>query len=81
MSLVKTLGRVAAGVVLAKGLGAAMQHRQQQTTRSGSGQPGDSGQSRQGGLLGELFGNNLGREGGGLGQILGGSRNSGGATS
>lgn len=81
MSLVKTLGRVAAGVVLAKGLGAAMQHRQQQTARSGSGQPGDSGQSRQGGLLGELFGNNLGREGGGLGQILGGSRNSGGATS
>ncbi|RJL18026.1 tellurite resistance TerB family protein [Paracoccus siganidrum] len=85
MSLMKTLARVAAGVVLAKGIGAAMQHRQQQGGGQGGGQIRDSRGARQGGLLDELFGNNMGQQGGGslggmLGQVLGGSRGSGGAT-
>ncbi|MFC3167334.1 tellurite resistance TerB family protein [Paracoccus fontiphilus] len=75
MSLMKTLGRVAAGVILAKGIGAAMQQRQQ-------GKPGDQISSRNrgsGGLLGELFGNNTTPGAGGnlndmLGQVLGGGR-------
>ena len=75
MSLMKTLGRVAAGVILAKGLGAAMQQRQQ-------GRPGGQipqRRSGQGGLLGDLFGNNTGPGQGGnlgdmLGQVLGGGR-------
>lgn len=72
MSLMKTLGRVAAGVILAKGIGAAMQQHQQQ------GRPGQVTRNRsQGGLLGELFGNNTGPGAGGslndmLGQVLGG---------
>ncbi|WP_347140046.1 DUF533 domain-containing protein [Paracoccus sp. SSK6] len=74
MSLMKTLGRVAAGVILAKGIGAAMQQHQQgrtgQVTRN---------RSQGGGLLGELFGNNTGPGAGGslndmLGQVLGGRR-------
>ncbi len=74
MSLMKTLGRVAAGVILAKGIGAAMQQHQQ-------GRPGQTprGRSSQGGLLGDLFGNNMQGGGGGnlgdmLGQVLGGAR-------
>ncbi|MFD2815525.1 DUF533 domain-containing protein [Paracoccus aerius] len=75
MSLMKTLGRVAAGVILAKGLGTAMQQRQQ-------GRPGGQipqRRSGQGGLLGDLFGNNTGPGQGGnlgdmLGQVLGGGR-------
>ncbi len=75
MSLMKTLGRVAAGVILAKGLGAAMQQHQQ-------GRPGGripQSRSGQGGLLGGLFGNNTGPGQGGnlgdmLGQVLGGGR-------
>lgn len=74
MSLMKTLGRVAAGVILAKGLGAAMQQRQQ-------GRPGQIPQTRSGGggLLGDLFGNNTAPGQGGslndmLGQVLGGGR-------
>ena len=74
MSLMKTLGRVAAGVILAKGLGAAMQQRQQP-------RPGQipQGRSGQGGLLGDLFGNNTQPGQGGslndmLGQVLGGGR-------
>lgn len=64
MSLMKSLARVAAGVVLAKGIGAAMQNRHQR------GQVRDSGgQPRQGGLLGDLFGDNTG-QGGGLGGML-----------
>lgn len=73
MSLMKTLGRVAAGVVLAKGIGAAMQQHQRN-------QPGGqvSGRNRpSGGLLGDLFGSNTGGGSGGnlndmLGQVLGG---------
>ncbi|MCZ0961421.1 tellurite resistance TerB family protein [Paracoccus benzoatiresistens] len=73
MSLMKTLGRVAAGVILAKGIGAAMQQHQQ-------GRPGQVTRNRsQGGLLGELFGNNSRPGAGGglndmLGQVLGGGR-------
>lgn len=73
MSLMKTLGRVAAGVILAKGIGAAMQQHQKR-------QPGQVTRNRsQGGLLGELFGNNTGSGAGGslndmLGQVLGGRR-------
>ncbi|WP_295047679.1 tellurite resistance TerB family protein [uncultured Paracoccus sp.] len=75
MSLMKTLGRVAAGVVLAKGIGAAMQHR-------GAGQSGGrvtQNRAGQGGLLGELLGNNTTPGSGGslgdmLGQVLGGGK-------
>ncbi len=72
MSLMKTFARVAAGVVLAKGLSSAMKSRssQQGGAQSGSG----------GGLLGDLLG---GAGSGGslqdrLGQVLGG-RSGGGA--
>lgn len=77
MSLMKTLGRVATGIVLAKGIGAAMQRHQQggsvqrqpgwQGGRGTTGQSGDvatGGQPRQGGLLDDLFGDNT-RPGGG----------------
>lgn len=74
MSLMKTFARVAAGVVLAKGLSSAMKSRssQQGGAQSGSG----------GGLLGDLLG---GAGSGGslqdrLGQVLGG-RSGGGAKS
>lgn len=78
MSLMKTLGRVAAGVILAKGIGAAMQHGQRSGQRPGG--PGTIGGSQnrgQGGLLDELFRNNTAPGGGGnlgdlLGQVLGG---------
>lgn len=80
MSLMKTLGRVAAGVILAKGIGAAMQHR-------GTGQSGGrvtQNRAGQGGLLGDLFGNNTTPGAGGslndmLGQVLGGGRAGGGS--
>lgn len=80
MSLMKTLGRVAAGVILAKGIGAAMQQRQQ-------GRPGgqiDSRNRGQGGLLGDLFGNNTAPGAGGnlgdmLGQVLGGGHTGSGS--
>lgn len=76
MSLVKTLARVAAGVMLAKGIGSVMRNSQ---NRGGQG-----GSSRQtgGGILGDLLNNNT--QGGGdrrtgsgglgdmLGQVLGG---------
>lgn len=70
MSLVKTLARVAAGVVLAKGIGTVMK-------RSQSGQPTSSRQTG-GGILGDLLQNNTSRDGnrsrgtGGLGDVLGG---------
>ena len=82
MSLMKTLGRVAAGVILAKGLGAAMQQQRPQ------GRPGDritQNRAGQGGRLGDLFGNNTasGQGSGGLGdmlgQVLGGGRPGGGS--
>lgn len=75
MSLMKTLARVAAGVMLAKGIGSVMKNAQ------GGGQRTTTGttSSRQtgGGILGDLLGNNTGGAGsrstgsGGLGDILG----------
>ncbi|MFV0301581.1 MAG: tellurite resistance TerB family protein [Paracoccus sp. (in: a-proteobacteria)] len=75
MSLMKTLARVAAGVMLAKGIGAVMKNAQ----ASGPGSQGRTTSSRQtgGGILGDLLGNNTGQSGnrstgsGGLGDILG----------
>lgn len=74
MSLMKSLVRVAAGVALAKGLGAAMRQQQGQQP---SGQPGQ--QPRQGGLLNDILGNNTTGQGGSLGDLLG--RLGGGGTS
>ena len=64
MSLMRSLTKVAAGVMLAKGIGAAMNNRQH-----GSG----SGASRgsKGGLLDSLLGNNMGGSGGSLSDTLG----------
>lgn len=67
MSLMKSLARVAAGVMLAKGIGAYMKNRQQS---------GGTGKS-QGGILGDLLQNNTSAQGGrqagsgGLGDMLG----------
>ncbi|MCQ0972195.1 tellurite resistance TerB family protein [Paracoccus sp. TK19116] len=82
MSLMKTLARVAAGVVLAKGVGAVMKNQQ-------SGSRSSSGRQTGGGILGDLLGNNMGRDGnrssgsGGLsemlGQVLGGGNTGGGS--
>lgn len=79
MSLMKTLARVAAGVMLAKGIGTVMKNAQ----GSGSGSQSRIPSSRQtgGGILGDLLGNNTGQRSGeptsrrgssgGLGDILG----------
>ncbi|WP_108500356.1 tellurite resistance TerB family protein [Paracoccus indicus] len=66
MSLMRSLTKVAAGVMLAKGIGAVMNKGQQGGT---SGQSG----STQGGLLGSLLGNNTGGSsaGGSLSETLG----------
>jgi len=64
MSLMKSLTKVAAGVMVAKGIGAVMNNRQQTSQTSTSGSSG-------GGLLGSLLGNNTGGTGGGLSQTLG----------
>lgn len=77
MSLMKSLAKVAAGVMLAKGVGAVMKSRQQ-------GRPGGSSAGRSGGgLLDSLLGNNVAGQRGGsitdqLGQILGGRGAGGG---
>lgn len=90
MSLVKTLARVAAGVVLAKGIGTVMRNAQNRPAETGSASAGRSRQTG-GGVLGDLLGNNTpsgtgaqtGRSGGGLGdilgQVLGGGAGAGGA--
>lgn len=74
MSLMKTFARVAAGVMLAKGIGAVMQNRSNQ--QSGSAQGRSSG-----GLLGDLLKNNTGGGSGSLqdrlGQVLGGGAGGG----
>lgn len=59
MSLVKTLARVAAGVILAKGIGTIMKNSQNSGPSSGTGAAGRSGQGRQtgGGILGDLLRN------------------------
>ncbi len=87
MSLMKSLARVAAGVMLAKGIGAVMKHAQNRQGQGGS-RPSSGGRSS-GGLLDDLLGSNTGGGGnrntgsGGLadmlGQVLGGR--SGGAGS
>ncbi len=79
MSLMKSLAKVAAGVMLAKGIGTMMKNNQ---TRQSGGEGRGSG-----GLLDELFGNNTAQAGerrsgsGGLGDMLGqvlGGRTGGG---
>lgn len=73
MSLMKSLARVAAGVMLAKGVGSMMRQKQQNQTAGG---PTSSRQTG-GGILGDLMngmGNSTragGASGGGLGDILG----------
>lgn len=69
MSLMKSLARVAAGVMLAKGIGTMMKNAQNRSQQSG--RPGS------GGLLDDLLGSNTGQGGsrssgsGGLGDMLG----------
>ncbi|WP_299846742.1 tellurite resistance TerB family protein [uncultured Paracoccus sp.] len=75
MSLMKTLARVAAGVMLAKGIGTVMKNAQGDRSHA----PTRTTSSRQtgGGILGDLLGNNTGQSSGrssgsgGLGDILG----------
>lgn len=76
MSLMKSLARVAAGVMLAKGIGTMMKNAQngQQGGATSSGARAGQGS---GGILGDLLGNNSGTAGsrsagsGGLGDMLG----------
>ncbi|MFN4062199.1 MAG: tellurite resistance TerB family protein [Paracoccus hibiscisoli] len=73
MSLMKSLTKVAAGVMLAKGIGGMMNNQQRGGT-SGPGIGGQSagGQRAGGGLLDNLLGNNTGSgTGGSLNQMLG----------
>lgn len=74
MSLMKTFARVAAGVMLAKGIGAVMQNRSNPQSGTTRGQSG-------GGLLGDLMKGNTGGGSGSLqdrlGQMLGGGAGSG----
>ncbi|MBM3603746.1 MAG: tellurite resistance TerB family protein [Alphaproteobacteria bacterium] len=77
MSLMKSLTRVAAGVMLAKGIGTAMKNQQQGGTGRGQIRHG-------GGLLDNLLGNNTGGAGGSVTQVLGqalGGRRGGGMSS
>lgn len=71
MSLMKSLARVAAGVVLAKGLGSVMRNQQARANEAGTARsPRQTG----GGILGDLLSNNTRQGaggGGGLGDILG----------
>jgi uncharacterized membrane protein YebE (DUF533 family) len=75
MSLMKSLARVAAGVMLAKGIGTMMRNAHErkaagQATGQSAGQTG----APSGGILGDLLQNNAtrgGAAGGGLGDILG----------
>ena len=78
MSMMKSLARVAAGVMLAKGIGTMMQQQQGRPGEGGMGQGGRTSRSTGGGLLGELLGGGRGGAssagmGGGLGGGLGGS--------
>ena len=75
MSMMKTLARVAAGVVLAKGLSTAMDQRHNAPGQTGpaAGQRGHAGGRRSGGgLLGQLGGGSAGGIGAMLSQVLGG---------
>lgn len=71
MSLMRSLTKVAAGVMLAKGIGAAMNKGQHGSTTGAS-------RSSKGGLLDSLLGNNTGGSGGSLSDTL--SRALGGRT-
>ena len=82
MSMMKSLARVAAGVMLAKGIGTMMQQQQGRPGEGGLGQGGRTSRSTGGGLLGELLGGGRGGAsgagmgagmGGGLGGSLGGA--------
>ncbi len=81
MSLMKSLARVAAGVMLAKGIGAMMRRSQDNSPGTAQNQSRDrqtGDRQTGGGLLGDLFGTGgASRSGGGglgdmLGQVLGG---------
>lgn len=91
MSMMKSLARVAAGVMLAKGIGTMMQQQQGRPGEGGLGQGGRTSRSTGGGLLGELLGGGRGGAsgagmgagmggglGGGLGGALGGAAAGGG---
>ena len=88
MSLMKSLARVAAGVMLAKGIGAMMKNAQNRQGQADGRQVSSGGRSS-GGLLDDLLGSNTGGGGnrntgsGGLGdllgQVLGGRTGSGSA--
>ena len=91
MSMMKSLARVAAGVMLAKGIGTMMQQQQGRPGEGGLGQGGRTSRSTGGGLLGELLGGGRGGAsgagmgagmggglGGGLGGALGGAAEGGG---
>lgn len=69
MSLMKSLARVAAGVLVAKGMSTMMKNRNQSQTASGSRNSRRTG----GGLLDQITrGTQSGQSGGGLGGLLGG---------
>ena len=75
MSLMKSLARVAAGVMLAKGIGTMMKNAQARSSQTAGGAHGRQPQS--GSILDDLLGNNTQHAGtrqagsGGLGDILG----------
>lgn len=78
MSLMKSLARVAAGVMLAKGIGTMMKNAQNRPQQGSAGSIGQdkTAQKPSGGILGDLLGSNTGRSAstggsGGLGDILG----------
>lgn len=73
MSLMKSLTKVAAGVMLAKGIGGMMNNQQRGgTSGQGIGGQNADGQRAGGGLLDNLLGNNTGSgAGGSLNQMLG----------
>lgn len=68
MSLMKSLARVAAGVLVAKGMSTMMKNRNQSQTASGSSNSRRTG----GGLLDQITRGTQSGSGGGLGDLLGG---------
>lgn len=71
MSLMKSLARVAAGVMLAKGVGSMVRQSQ---ARAGQSAPQTRGRQTGGGILGDLLNSGLGGAlGGGMGGGMGGS--------
>lgn len=86
MSLMKSLARVAAGVMLAKGIGTMMKNAQAGSHSSGQPSGQTTARSGSGGILGDLLSNNTQRGAGSgglgdvLGQVLSGRSGSGGGT-